>query len=80
MTEELTILKDCYCEEYLHEMAHYYRDGLVERKLKEGDRVLLVKKWSNLYGTYLRVQKEGELYLYDINPDNANHSSIHHKQ
>lgn len=62
------VTKDCFCEHYLHEITNYPRKGLVEKKLKEGDIVILVKKWSNLYGYYYRVEKDD--IEYDINPLN----------
>lgn len=64
----MEILKDCYCEHYLHEIIHYPREGLEEKKLKKGDKVNFIKKWSNLYGVYYRVEKNGT--EYDILPEN----------
>lgn len=62
--------QDCFCEHYLHEITKYYREGLVEKKLNKGDIVFLLDKWSNFYGTYLRVTKDlsNEYEYYDIPP------------
>lgn len=60
------VKEDCYCEHYLHESTNYPRKGLVEKKLKKGDIVDLKEKWSNLYGTYMRVLKDN--VEYDIFP------------
>ena len=53
---------DCFCEGYLHEKINYPRTGLEEKKLLKDDEVELIKEWSNFYGSYLRVQKEGNHY------------------
>lgn len=60
--------KDCFCEHYLHEKTNYPRAGLAEKKLNEGDEVEFICEWSNLYGTYFRVEKDGT--QYDIKPNN----------
>jgi hypothetical protein len=59
--------QECFCEGYLHEKINYPRPGLKERKLQKGDEVEHVHEWSNLYGTYIRVRKDG--IEYDIPPD-----------
>ena len=68
MNRQMKIIKDCYCEHYLHEITNYPREGLVEKKLQEGDIVNLVKQWNNFYGEYYRVEKDGE--EYDIATEN----------
>lgn len=67
MTKYICI-KDCFCEHYLHEITNYPRPGLVEKKLNKGDIVILIEKWSNMYGYYYTVEKDG--IMYDINPLN----------
>jgi hypothetical protein len=62
------VIKDCFCEHYLHEVTNYPRPGLVEKRLNKDDVVILINKWSNHYGYYYRVEKDGE--TYDINPLN----------
>lgn len=56
------VLEDCFCEGYLHERLNYPRQGLVEKKLLKDDEVELEYEWSNCYGTYLRVIKDGKTY------------------
>lgn len=56
------IKEDCFCERYLHEKFNYPRSGLVEMRLQKDDIVELDKEWSNLYGSYLRVKKDGKCY------------------
>jgi hypothetical protein len=53
---------DCFCEGYLHEKFNYPREGLVEKKLFKDDIVEFEKEWSNFYGSYLRVIKDGNSY------------------
>jgi hypothetical protein len=62
------VIKDCYCQHYLHEKIFYPRQGLEEKKLSAGDEVEFVKEWQNLYGSYLRVEKDG--VTYDLLPEN----------
>lgn len=62
------VLVDCYCEHYLHEKKNYPRPGLVERKLTKDDIVTFVEKYTNFYGCYYRVEKDG--ITYDILPHN----------
>lgn len=63
------VARDCFCEGYLHELRNYPRLGMKEMKFKKGEIVTLIKEWSNLYGTYLRVENEsGE--MLDIKPEN----------
>lgn len=56
------VKKDSFCEGYLHEIYNYPRKGLVEKKLLKGDEVELKEEWSNFYGSYLRVIKDGKTY------------------
>lgn len=56
------VKQDCLCQHYIHEITKYPREGLVEKKLLKGDVVELLEEWSNFYGTYLRVEKDGEYY------------------
>ena len=60
------VIKDCYCEHYLHELTNYNRPGLVEKSLKENDIVELYEEWSNCYGKYFTVIKDD--IKYDILP------------
>ena len=53
---------DCFCEGYLHEKFNYPREGLVEKKLLKDDDVELKEEWSNFYGSYMRVIKDGKTY------------------
>lgn len=62
------VKQDCFCEGYLHEMFNYPREGLVEKKLYKDDMVKLKEEWSNFYGSYLRVVKDGK--HYDMLPKN----------
>ena len=62
------VKRDCFCEGYLHEKINYPREGLVEKKLLEGEEVILKEEWSNFYGSYLRVIKDGK--HYDITHEN----------
>lgn len=72
------VLRDTVCQHYLHEVTHYYREGLVERKLCKGEIVELVKKWSNFYGSYCRVKKHGDDYEYDIDPNDLQAQTSEH--
>lgn len=65
---ELTIKTDCYCEEYLNEIMRHYREGIEVKKLQAGDKVIFIKEWSNLCGTFVKVEKDG--VQYDIRPKN----------
>lgn len=62
------VRNDCFCEGYLHEKTRYPREGLVEKKLFKDDIVEMDKEWSNFFGDYIRVIKDGK--TYDILPDN----------
>lgn len=62
------VKEDCYCEGYLHEATNYPREGLKVKKLSEGEEVELIEEWSNFYGSYLRVEKNGT--HYDMLPKN----------
>ena len=62
MDIKLEILKDCWCEGYLHEIRYYPREGLKEKILKKGDIVKFIREWWNLYGSYVRVEKDGIEY------------------
>ena len=59
---KFTVKKDCFCERYLYEKINYPREGLVEKKLLKGEEVILKEEWSNLYGSYLRVTRDGKNY------------------
>lgn len=63
-----TIKKDCYCEGYLNEISRHYRAGIEVKKLQAGDSIEVIKEFSNFYGTFIRVSKDG--IEYDIKPDN----------
>lgn len=63
-----TIKTDCYCEAYLNEISRHYRAGIEVKKLQAGDSVEVVKEFSNLYGAFIRVSKDG--IEYDIKPEN----------
>lgn len=60
------VFEDCFCEHYIHEKTKYPREGLVELKLFKDDIVEHIMKWSNMYGTYIRVTKDNN--NYDIPP------------
>jgi len=64
------VINDCLCQGYLYEVSKYYRSGLKKRELKKGEIVYRVKEWQNFYGSYIQVKKNGEDYLYDIEPKN----------
>lgn len=63
-----TIKKDCYCEGYLNEISKHYRHGIEVKKLQAGEEVEVIKEWSNLYGSFVKVKKQG--IVYDIKPEN----------
>ena len=57
------VRNDCFCEGYLHEKFVNYRNkNLVEKKLIKDDIVELKEEWSNFYGSYMRVIKDGKTY------------------
>ena len=58
------ILNDCYCEQYLHELYHYPRKGLIEKKLYKDDIVEFKEIYKNYFGSFYRVLKND--YVYDI--------------
>lgn len=66
INSELYVIEDCFCAHYLHEKTNYPRDGLVEKKLYKGDIVKFNMTFMNFYGSYYRVEKNGE--IYDIEP------------
>ncbi len=66
--KEMEIIKDCFCEHYLHELTNYPRKGLKEKKLSKGDKVDFIKEWVNFYGRYYTVKKDG--IQYDMLPEN----------
>jgi hypothetical protein len=61
-TKKFKVKEDCFCEGYLHELLRYPREGLIEKKLYKDDIVELKEEWSNFYGSYLRVLKDGKHY------------------
>lgn len=63
----IQIKKDCFCEKYLHELLKYYRPGLVEKKFKVGEIFNVTEVWSNLYGTYYRVEVDGKKHDISLN-------------
>lgn len=63
---KLKVVKDCFDESYLHELTHYWREGLKEKKLKEGSIVEVLGYWSNCYGSYIKCTFNNE--TFDINP------------
>lgn len=56
------ILNDCFCEGYLHELLRHYREDIEVKKLLKYDIVEYIDKWSNMYGSYIRVSKDGIIY------------------
>jgi len=68
MARKYRVLKDCFCEHYMHETIRYCRSDLPEKRLRAGDIVLFVNKWMNFYGNYIRVSFNDE--TYDILPEN----------
>ena len=68
MSQKMRVVKDCFCERYLHEARNYPRPWLEELKLTKGDIVDFVEDWTNLYGSYSRVSFNGT--FYDILPEN----------
>lgn len=59
---------DCFCEGYLHEVTNYPREGLKIKALFKDDIVEFKEQWSNFYGSYFRVIKNGT--YYDMLPKN----------
>jgi hypothetical protein len=64
----MKIKSDCLCEGYLHELSKGV-SWAKKRELKAGDEVEFVKEWSNFYGRFYRVKKDG--IEYDVKPDNV---------
>lgn len=64
----MKILKDCYCERSLNEISKHYRSGTKIKKLQSGDDVEFVKEFSNCYGNFITVIRDG--IEYDIKPEN----------
>jgi hypothetical protein len=60
--KKFRVKEDCFCEGYLHEKINYPRPGLIEMKLYKNDIVEFFNEWSNLYGSYIRVIKDGKHY------------------
>lgn len=67
MTIEVT--KDCLCEHYLHELLNHYREGLVKKSFKKGEKFKVIKEWWNFYGSYYRIEVGGK--SHDIDVSNA---------
>ena len=65
---KFSVLKDCFCEGYLHELVNYPRPNLVEKKLSKGDIVTFVEEFRNNYGRFVTVIKDS--IKYDIKKDN----------
>ena len=63
----LVLLKDAFCEHYLHELCSHYRCDLCEKKLLKGTEVSFLTYINNLFGTYLRVT-DGQ-QTYDLKRD-----------
>lgn len=63
---KLKVVENCFDESYLHELTHYWREGLKEKKLKEGDVVEVLGCWMNFYGSYIKCTFNNE--TFDINP------------
>lgn len=70
---KLKVVRDCFDESYLHELFHYWRNNLEQRKLKEGDIVEVLGCWMNFYGSYIKCSFNGE--TFDINPKNLSFNS-----
>lgn len=66
--DKYVVVRDCYCEHYLHEKLNYPREGLKELKLYKDDVVELIEEFQNFIGFYYRVNKDGT--VYDISPSN----------
>lgn len=60
--KKMIVLNDCTCQHDEHEMFRHFREGLRIKSLKKGDIVEVVNNWSNFYGNYDRVEKDGETY------------------
>lgn len=71
---KLIVIKDCYDESYLYELTHYWRGGLRELKLKEGDflehhtvvkivdiKITMIQSW------YLKIRNKVEIFLENNN-------------
>ena len=68
---KLRVVRDCFDEAYLHELTHYWRDGLKEKRLKENDVVEVLGCWKNFYGSYIKCTFNNE--TFDINPKNLSY-------
>lgn len=65
---KLKVVRDCFDESYLYELTNYWREGLKEKKLKEGDVVDVLGCWMNFSGSYIKCTFNNE--TFDIKPRN----------
>lgn len=65
---KLVVIRDCFDESYLHELTYYWRNGLIEKKLNDGDIVEVLGCWRNFYGCYIKCTFNNK--IFDINPLN----------
>lgn len=64
---KIEIIKDCFCEHYLHEITKYPRPGLKEKKFQKGQILTLQDKWTNYFGTYFKCKHEDGTVDIDVN-------------
>lgn len=62
----IEVIKECFCEHYLHEKINYPREGLVEKKFYPGEKFDVKEKWNNFYGVFYRVEVDGKTHDIDI--------------
>lgn len=70
---KLIVVNACFDEHYMYELTHHWREGLKEKKLKEGDIVEVIGVWHNFYGSYIRCTMNDE--VYDVKPKNLSYNS-----
>ena len=64
MIKKCKILKDCFCEFYLHNKKRY--PNLIERKLHKNDIVTFRREIIEVYGTFILVNDiNNNSYLID---------------
>lgn len=66
---KIRVIKDCFCEHYLHEVMNYPRKGLVEKRFKAGEEFEVEEDWWNFYGSYYKVNVDGK--SHDISKQNC---------
>lgn len=58
----MIVTRDTQCQGAIHELTRYPREGIDEKLIKEDSIVKFKNEWSNMYGNYIRVTKDGKWY------------------